>query len=274
MSGDDALATTSSALVHARDDTLTVCAVSLLAGILANLLHEGVGHAATALLTGTRSGVLTTVAWSSDVDSRLVAAGGTLANFAAALVLWFVLYSATSAPVRWRFFLLSSFAFNLLDGTGYFLFSGLTDFGDWAVVIAGLHPHWLWRVVLVVAGIVSYYASAVVVGIGLVRYVGVPKNDFRRLKKLTFLPYFSSILLLSAGGLLNPMGIPLMWQSALPASAGGHSGLLWLMYTIPGGTLPERPSDLIHRAYAWIATAAALTVVFVFVLGRGITLHR
>ncbi len=66
----------SQASVQANDDLLTVCAISFLAEILGNVLHEGLGHAATALLTGAKSGVLTTVAWSSDFDSRLVAAGG------------------------------------------------------------------------------------------------------------------------------------------------------------------------------------------------------
>ena len=42
------------------------------------MLHEGVGHGLLALLTGAKSGTLSTVAWSSDYDSRLVAAGGTL----------------------------------------------------------------------------------------------------------------------------------------------------------------------------------------------------
>jgi hypothetical protein len=42
------------------DDAPTVCAISLLAAILANLLHEGLGHAATALLTSIKSGLLTT----------------------------------------------------------------------------------------------------------------------------------------------------------------------------------------------------------------------
>src|ERR1700734_1771692 len=106
-------ATISSASVQANDDALTVCAISLVAGILANVVHEGLGHAATALLTGTQSGVLTTVAWSSDFDSRLVAAGGTLANLAAALVFWIALRRATTASVRLRFFLLISLAFNL-----------------------------------------------------------------------------------------------------------------------------------------------------------------
>ena len=53
----------SPASVQVNDDLLTVCAISLLAEIIANVLHEGLGHAATALLTGAKSGVLSTVAW-------------------------------------------------------------------------------------------------------------------------------------------------------------------------------------------------------------------
>lgn len=267
-------ATTAPRLVQTKDDWLTVCAISVLAGIVGDVLHEGLGHAATALLTGAKSGVLSTVAWSSDYDSRLVAAGGTLANLAAGLVFWLVLRRARSASVRWRFFLLASLAFNLFDGTGYFLFSGFTDFGDWAVVIAGLPAHWLWRTVLVVGGIVSYFAAVLLVGSALVRYVGVPKNESRRLTRLTLPPYLTSIVLASASGLLNPVGLQLMWQSALPATAGGHSGLLWLKYYIPKGAVPGRSSDSIGRSYVWIALAIALSIPFIFVLGRGIALHR
>jgi hypothetical protein len=265
---------TSPTPVHANDDALTVCAISILAGMLANVLHEGLGHAAIALLTGANSGVLSTVAWSSAQDSRLVAAGGTLANLAAGLIFWIALRSARTASVRSRFFLLISLAFNLFDGTGYFLFSGFSDFGDWAAVIAGLPAHGLWRVLLVVVGISSYFAVALLVGRALVRYVGVPRNDRRRLAKLTLLPYLTSVILASAAGVLNPLGLQLLWQSALPATAGGHSGLLWLKFYIPRGTAPERPSDGISRSYTWIAAAAALTVLFIFVLGRGMTLHR
>ena len=267
-------ATTDPTLVQTKDDWLTVCAISILAGIAGDVLHEGLGHAATALLTGAKAGVLSTVAWSSDYDSRLVAAGGTLANLAAGLVFWMALRSTRIASVRWRFFLLTSVAFNLFDGTGYFLFSGFTDFGDWAVVIAGLPAHWLWRTLLVVGGIASYFCAVLLVGNALVRYVGVSKNESRRLTKLTLLPYLTSILLASASGLLNPIGLQLMWQSALPATAGGHSGLLWLKYYIPKGTVPERSSDAVGRNYTWIAVAIAFSIPFIFVLGRGVALHR
>jgi hypothetical protein len=264
----------SPALEQAGDDGLTIVAISLVAEMISDVVHEGLGHAAAALLTGAKSGVLSTVAWSSAGDSRLVAAGGTLANLVAALVFWIVLRRVTRGSVRWRFFLLVSLAFNLFAGTGYFFFSGITNFGDWAAVIDGLHAHWLWRSLLVVVGIASYFGSVLVVGRGLVRYVGVARNDLRRLRRLTWIPYFSAVVLLSVAGLMNPIGIQLMWQSALPAAAGAHSGLLWLIYYIPRGTVAERGSEGICRSYAWVVVAAGLSLVFIFVLGRGIAVHR
>jgi hypothetical protein len=255
------------------DDALTICAISIVAGILTNILHEGVGHGLVALLTGAKSGVLTTVAWSSAFDSRLVAAGGTLVNLAAALVFWLALRSAKHASMPVRYFLLITYAFNLFTGTGYFFFSGVTDFGDWAAVISGLHPHWLWRVLLVIVGASSYYAAALIVGIGLVRHVGVPRDQQGRLRRLTIVPYFSAIVLSSVAGLLNPLGIQLLWQSALPATAGGQSGLLWLQYYIPRGTEPMQTPKQLDRSYAWIGVAAVLAIVYVVVLGHGVTLH-
>jgi hypothetical protein len=257
-----------------HDDILTLCAVSVVAAILADVLHEGVGHAFVALLTGAQSGLLTTVAWSSAFDSRLVAAGGTLVNIAAGLVFWIVLRNSRRASPSLRYFLLVSCAFNLFTGTGYFFFSGITNFGDWAVVIAGMSPHAVWRVLLVVLGVASYYASVRVVGAGIVRYLGVPLDQRRRFRKLMMVPYFSAILLLGVAGLLNPIGIQLVWQSALPATAGADSGLLWLRYYIPQGTVPRRSPEAIPRSSGWIAVAAILAAVFVIVLGRGITLHR
>ena len=55
-------------------------------------------------------------------------------------------------------------------------------------------------VLLVIVGASSYFAAAVVVGIGLVRYVGIPRHQQGRLRKLTIVPYFSAILLASRGG--------------------------------------------------------------------------
>ena len=262
---------TTTAVPPLKDDVLTVCAISALAAMLADVLHEGVGHALLAVLTGAKSGVLSTVAWSSQFDSRLVAAGGTLVNLAAGLLLWLALRRAANRSAATRFFLLISCAFNLFDGTGYFFFSGVTDFGDWAQVIAGMHPHWAWRTLLGVIGIAAYYGAVLLGGGGFVRELGIAPDD-ARLRRLTILPYVSAILLIGGSGLFNPIGIQLLWQSALPATAGAYSGFLWFRYYIPKGIVPGRPLDGISRSFAWISVAAILVLGFVIEFGRGITI--
>ncbi|MGA7926665.1 MAG: hypothetical protein WCA20_11750, partial [Candidatus Sulfotelmatobacter sp.] len=54
------MAATPGTVSPTNDDALTVTAISLLSGMLADLLHEGLGHGALALITGAQSGVLTT----------------------------------------------------------------------------------------------------------------------------------------------------------------------------------------------------------------------
>ena len=257
-----------------KDDVVTICAISVIAFGIADMLHEGVGHAAIALLTGSTSGVLSTVAWSSPFDSRLVAAGGTLVNIAAAILFWLALRGAKTTSVNTRFFLLICSAFNLFDGTGYFFFSGVTNFGDWAVVIDGLNPHWLWRTGLVVAGMAAYIVAVRIVGSALVRNVGISLSDSTRLTRMTIFPYMSAVALATAAGLMNPLGLALVLESALPSTAGANCGLLWMKYYVPKRVIPEVRSEAIVRSYAWIGSAAAITLVFIFVLGRGITLTR
>ncbi|MGA9884115.1 MAG: hypothetical protein WBQ34_10380 [Candidatus Acidiferrales bacterium] len=262
------------AKVSVRDDALTVCAISLLAWIFADGTHEVIGHGLTAMLTGAQSGVVSTVAWSSAYDSRLVAAGGPVLNLLEAAALWIALRSAKRASAQTRYFLFTTCTFCLFTATGYFLLSGVTNLGDWAKVIAGMRPHWIWQALLAVVGAASYFLSLRAMGACLVRYVGVSREDKPRMKRLTWLPYFAALALSFAGGLMNPLGIKLVFESALPAAAGGNCGQLWLLYYVPTGTVPLSEPDGVGRSYAWIAAAAMLSLAFVFVLGRGIAVHR
>lgn len=253
----------------------TVCAVGALAMMISTTLHEGVGHALTALLTVSPSGVLSTVAWSSAYDSKLVDAGGTIVNLIAAAVFWMLLRSAQRASAATRMFLLLTCAFNLFAGTGYFLFSGVTNFGDWAAVIAGLQPHALWRAVLIVAGALGYWGALVVAGTSLFRYVGFERGtDRRRVSHLMLMAYLNAVLISCLGGALNPLGIEYVFFSALPATAGAGSGLLYMQYYARKNVRPAVPVEPINRSFVWIGVAAACALLFIFVLGRGIQLAR
>lgn len=254
------------------DDIPTICAISVLACMLSTMLHEGLGHAAVAIATLHASGTLTSLAWSSVQESRLVDAGGTLVNLASALVFWLLLRAGRNASPTLRFFFLITMSFNLLTGTGYFFYSGVSNFGDWAQVIQGLQPHWLWRGGLIVFGIVSYYGAILVIGSSIVRHMGVPMSNVRRFRRMTWIPYFSAIVIDGVAGLLNPFGMRYVFLSALAATAGGQCGLLWLRYYIPRSIQPGPNNQPIARSYAWIIVAIVCAAVFIGVFGPGVHL--
>lgn len=267
-------ATATPAVSGLRDDRLTISAISALAFMLSDVLHEGLGHACIALATVAPQGVLSSVAWSSAYDSKLVDAGGTLVNLAAAGLFWLLLRRSRKASPRTRLFLLLGCAFNLFTGTGYFFFSGVTNFGDWAGVIAGLEPYQVWRVGLIALGVVSYWGAVVAVGSALVRTMGLARNDSSRYWRLTVTSYLTAIAVSALGGLMNPAGIQLVFLSALPVTAGADCGLLWMRYYVPKSVIPESDGAAVTRSWAWIATGTVVALAFILVLGRGIPLHR
>ena len=55
-------------------------AITIAATVIADFIHEGVGHGGMCVATGGRPLVLSTVHFECRTDTRLVAAGGTLAN--------------------------------------------------------------------------------------------------------------------------------------------------------------------------------------------------
>jgi hypothetical protein len=266
----------------AKDDRLTLIAISALACILGDVLHEGLGHGVTAWLSGAHRLTVSTVALQSDIDTRWISANGTLVNLFFAAVFYLLLRRPQRYRPAVRYFLVLAMTGNLFSGTGYFLFSGVSNFGDWADVIHGLHPYWAWRVALVVLGLVSYYGSMLLVAAELRAFAG-PASHPRRLRDLCWTPYFTDGVLAGLGGLLNPMGLFYVIASALPSTMGANAGLLSLPYILPHiltrrmrnrSPIDPEPVAFIERSPYWIAIAAAAALGFVVVLGRGITWER
>jgi hypothetical protein len=257
-----------------QDDRRTVIAVSALACILQDVLHEGLGHGVTAWLSGSRHLTLSTVAVQSDIETRWVSANGTLVNLFFALIFWLFLLRPQRYKPTTRYFLVLAMAGNLFTGTGYFFFSGVSDFGDWAAVIRGLQPHWMWQLGLVVVGVASYYASMLVVAANLKPFQEENPTS-RRLRVLCWTPYFTDGILAGLGGLLNPLGLFYVIASALPSTLGANAGLLSLPSMMRGMSYSDAEQvEPIRRSAVWVATAAVASLLFIFVLGRGITWSR
>ena len=71
-----------------KPDLLTIAAIAIVATVIADFIHEGLGHGGMCVVTGGRPLALSTVHFECSADTRLVAAGGTLANLIFGTLSW------------------------------------------------------------------------------------------------------------------------------------------------------------------------------------------
>jgi hypothetical protein len=254
-------------------DLWTVAAIAISATVTTDFIHEGLGHGGFCVATGALPLVLSTVHFQCSADTRLIAAGGTLANLVFGAVFW-AAARAVKRAATWRYFFWLLMTLNLFDAGGYFLFSGIGNFGDWAAVVAGWQPQWAWRVGLVALGTVTYFLLFVPLCLRELRpHIGKDAEiRVSRARQLTVVPYLTGGVLSCAAGALNPVGPLLILVSAAAASFGGHSGLAWMWTLLHSPRIPSSELQMpeIERSPGWMVAAAVLALVFIAGLGPGV----
>lgn len=260
----------------------TVTAIAVVVYAFSSLLHEGVGHGGACLLVGGVPRLLSSMDFRADTTGlaswaqRWISAGGTLANLIVGLVAMAALHRARGMSSHLRYFGWLLATVNLLQGTGYLLFSGVANIGDWAAVIRGGQPEWAWRLALAIGGGAGYYLALYVALMRLGPFVGAhPRERLRRALVLTLVPYVTGAALFAVAGMFHPGGTALLVVSGLAASLGGTSGLAWGAQLFRGETIPatvEAPLPLPCHP-GWIAAAMVIAIPFVLLLGRGIPLE-
>ena len=261
-------------------DWLTVIAVAVVTHAVAvSMVHEGLGHGGACLLAGCRPQLLTTMQFQGDertvsgMGTRFIAAGGTLANLvAAAIAVGFLRRRRERANAK-EFFLWLFATVNLLQAAGYFLYSGLSNIGDWASVVRGLTPIWFWRGTLLLLGAYGYWiATRWAMGQLGQRLRTSGAARVAEASRYTFIAYAVGGLLSLLAGLFEPGGALIVLISGVAASLGGTSALAWGPQLLRDPHLGE-PAALslrVTRDWRWIVAGAITAVVFVFVLGRGV----
>lgn len=240
--------------------------MAVIAGGLATLLHEGLGHGVVAWLRGDTPTQLTSNHLSSLRPDRWVDAGGTLVNLAVG-ALSLLAARAPGNRSNTRYFLWLFAAHNLFSGAGYFLFSGITGFGDWQEVIRGLPHEAAWRIGMSIFGAGLYVLVARLLAVA-VRPFCAKRGDYNTIGRL---PYLASCFFSCIAGAFDPLGIKLFLISTIPAAFGGSSGMLWL-----DGLMPRvQPAQVlsVRRQPLWWIIAGLFAAAFIGILGRGINLQ-
>ncbi len=245
--------------------TFTLAAIACFAYLVADVAHEGLGHGGACLALGGKLIVLSTTYEDCSIRSRLIDGAGPLAGLAVALVAWAILRIAPPRAPAARIFLCLVFAFAALWNVGYMIKSGLLDQGDWAFVIAGLEPSWLWHIGLAVLGLALYAGAMRVLGTVIIR--DLSGGDTQTPFGFTLTALVAAGALSAIAALLDPRGSNTVFTDALPSSLGSL-GLVWIGWVL-NRRLPNR-RIAIEPSLLWIAAGVASAVFFVAVLGPGV----
>jgi hypothetical protein len=233
------------------------------------MVHEALGHGTASWLTGDRILSLSTVAIQNATANRFVSAAGTLANCILGVFCFLVLRrTRLLTPLAYFFWVFG--AFNLLN-SGYLITSAVLNSGDWANVIAGFSPPWLWRCVLGVAGATLYALAVRIVAQAMAGIVNRGEVALADLQRLVLPAYLAGGAVMTIASFLNPIGPKLILISGVGASFGLNSGLLF----VPGlvadharsQTLTTRP---VPFSLFWCFLAIVVSGLFIGVLGPGI----
>jgi hypothetical protein len=266
-----------------RPDWLTVAAVAVVVNVITTLIHEGLGHGGACILLGGKPLLLTSMQFQGDkqmlssVAVRMISAAGPAANLVAAMVTIPFLRRSEGAPGSGWFFLWLFATVNLLVAAGYPLYSGMGNIGDFAVVVAGFEPAWLWRILLIVFGGSAYWLAARWAMHRLGQHLSVPTEErVAEANRYTLVAFALGGVLSMAAGLFEPGGIVLLIISGAAASLGGTSALAWgpqLLHDPSLGTPIGAPLH-VKRQWSWIVVAAVVAIAFVVLLGPGISFRE
>ena len=255
-----------------QDDALTLSALGIVAFVVADVTHEGLGHGLATLWVGAKPVMLTTCYFSSSGSlSRWIPAAGGIANAVVGLLSVLALRLLRRPGAHVRYFLTLVVAFNLLFAAGYPAYSGIATIGDWAAVISGLSPAWLWRVLLIAFSVISYYLSLQLLAVELRPFCGSNAPEaLARLRRISLIPFLAALAAAGLGGALNPAGWMVMFTAALPSAAAAFG--LTVLDHFPNARMGGSPvpAGAITRSLGWILAGIAVLAFFVAVLGPGI----
>lgn len=246
----------------AKDDAATLAALGVLAYLLADGLHEALGHGGACLLQGGHVRLLTSAYFRGTPGSAWTDAGGPLANLSAALLCVVLLRQRVHSSAT-RHFLRLVLAFNLFWASGQMVYSAISGKDDWAFVLAGLEPQALWRSALGAAGVLLYGwgVSALTRGLAADGAAG-PARAPRLL-----IPYLAAGFAACAAALFFRPDRHGALHEVILETFGANLGLLLALRSKVPAAAPFAP---IARRPGWLLAAGLAFLVFVATLGRGL----
>jgi hypothetical protein len=256
-------------------DWLTVVAIAAIAISFNVAFHEGV-HALACVAVGgdlqEYSALYESCDSPTEWQAKIVAGSAPTFNLLAGVLLWVILRNVRKRSSETQFFLWLFMLMNWCYGAGYFMLSGIANIGDWAVVVNGWDPSWLWRVLMTVVGIVLFIVFIRLALQEFGKMVGGDADEqIQRANRLFILSYITSFIVVLIAGFFCPYGpLSLPVTAGLFAVIGALSPLLWMTrwFRTENFVKPVKEPLEIRRKWQWLIAAIIVVFTYTFILGR------
>lgn len=264
----------------------TLIAISVIAWALVNILHEIVGHAGASLAMGVPVNAVstTTIYMVTDWDRlvaerglnpvRLIVAAGTVVNIATGTVALLALRWRRVTNMATRYFLWLFAAFSMVIVMGNMVTNSLLGIGDVSEFLSGLNSANLWRLVIIVAGLLLA-AMGYVLSLGL----NLPSGQSQRtlLLAITGIPVLTLIVVQTLSLVRSPFAtLPPETNHLLASVLAYIHFVLWVLVAnllprVRKGNPTGSSADafFLPRSDGWIALGIFVCLFFVLVLGPG-----
>ena len=257
--------------IQQRVDWLTVAGLGALLMPLLTMWHEIGGHAAACAALGGR--VSTIGAFYVECDGLfsagniIVACAGIFMNAVLSVAAYAVWLRTTGDMPRlalWFIWVSEAFV-----ASGYFLFSGVSGYGDLGIgkggSLSAFDLAWPIQLIEIAIGAASYILLVRTAIRALNAMVG-EGPETRRARRLIAHVYYASVGIAAlVVGLFNPVGIVITIMSAAASSFGGLAGFISIGYAV--GAEGDAKPILIRRNLAVIAAGFIVLVTFGIILG-------
>lgn len=245
---------------HQNSKLFYLATVGILSYVIADIIHEVIGHGGTCLLIGNKIELLTSVYFKSSPGNILVDIGGPIANLIFGGLAFYMLSKTSFA----RLFLFQVTAYNLFWFSGTIVQSAFSKTGDWTFAVKEVVSDPYARFLLIIAGILCY----VIILRVLNAYIS-SKNQQQPMEPLTKQNVFYSFLFAAGAAFLTG----LFFQSDRLHAA--LEGLLEMAASLPI-LLLKFEDNAVNEKYTFRPnyylgiTVLIGYLVFCLILGKGI----
>lgn len=244
-----------------KNKLIYLSAIGILSYVIADIIHEVIGHGGTCLIIGNKIELLTAVYFKSRPGNIFIDIGGPISNLIFGALTFFILTKTSFA----KLLLFQVAAYNLFWFSGTILHSAISKTGDWTFAINEIAGEPLGKLCLIVSGILVY-----TIIIKILNYYLKTENKEKQIEPLTkksiFYSFVSALIAALLAGLFFK---PDRLHSAL-------EGLLEMTASLPILFLNFRKNSF-NQTYKFKPnfffgfTVFILYLVFCLTLGKGIS---